>query len=94
MSASPRLSIASHVVWNDVDGDLVVFDPDDDRYHALNEVASSVWRGIAQGRTLPDIIGDLRERYAHDPAEIDAAVRHFVDEAIAHGLLHSITGDA
>ena len=86
------LSIAACVVWNDVEGDLVLFNSDDGAYHALNEVASHVWRSIAAGHAVRDILLDLHQAYQHDPTAIDEAVGHFIRLALDQGLLLSHSG--
>lgn len=81
------LTPAGHIVWNDVEGELVLFDSRDDRYHALNEVGSHVWRNIAHGCALSLVINDLCDQYQQDEAIIRADVQHFLAEALDKGLL-------
>lgn len=80
---------SKHVVWNDVEGELILFDSRDGCYHALNEVGSHIWREIAHGRPLPHIINDLCGRYDGDETAIRNGVRVFLSSARAKGLLHS-----
>jgi hypothetical protein len=84
---SPAGVIAASIVWNDVDGDLVLFNAADGKYHALNEVASQLWRAIAGGMALPDIVHALHRAYRQDVEVIDAAVRDFIGQALEQGLL-------
>ena len=84
----PAVVIPTHVVWNDVGGeDLVLFDRADGSYHALNAVARTIWRGIAQGREIAVIVDELAHAHAQDESIIAADVRVFLTEAIQKGLL-------
>jgi hypothetical protein len=81
------LSISRHVVWRDVEGDLVLFDERSGEYHTLNASASFVWRAIAGGKTLDAIAAAAA---ASSPERADAIagdVRAFVASALALGLL-------
>ena len=86
--------IPRHIVWQDVAGDLVLFNRDNESYHALNEIASSIWRSIAQSQPLAAIIDALGVEYHADAAMIACDVRQFVQEALQHGLLIAVMGDA
>ena len=86
----PALSIPDSVVWvdveADVDGDLVLFNSENDTYHSLDATAGYLWRGIAGGDDLGKIVAELTLRY-DDDGLIVHDVRAFVDEAVALGLL-------
>jgi hypothetical protein len=83
-----NLTPSDHVIWNDVAGELILFDSSDGSYHALNEVGSYLWRNIAHGRELSLIIKELSGQYKQDETTIKADVHHFLSEALAKGLLH------
>ena len=81
------LSIAPHIAWNNVEGELALFDSRDGSYHALNRSGAAIWRAIAAGIPESGIADRLAD--AHDaPREMIAAnVREFIDTALAKGLL-------
>jgi Coenzyme PQQ synthesis protein D (PqqD) len=83
-----ELTPSKHTIWNDVEGELVLFDSRDGSYHALNEVGSYIWRNIAHGRELSLIIQDLHNQYQQDETAIRADVQLFLSDALAKGLLH------
>lgn len=88
-ASSVQPSISVHVAWNDVPGELVLFDTRDGSYHALNRTASQIWRGIAQGLLFRDIAQDCAVMFCVDDADAADAVACFVAEAVALGLLTS-----
>jgi hypothetical protein len=87
LSSWPPLAIADHVVWVDVEGDLVLFDSRESKYHSLDAAASAIWRCIAAGVSPADIVAALEGDYAADEGEVAVGVREFLQEAIGLGLL-------
>lgn len=81
------LVIPGHVVWNDVAGELVLFNSDDGTYHALNAVASGLWRSIASGAPLADLVASLCRAHRQDAAVIETDVRLFIERALDQDLL-------
>lgn len=88
------VAVPAHVAWRRVDEELVLFDERDGSYHALNAVASAVWRGLDAGLTLEAITGALSARYQAPTDEIARDVAAFVDAALAKGLLERRDGHA
>ena len=81
------IRIAPSIAWNNVDGELAVFDPRDGRYHALNGSAAAIWRGIAEQQPIPAIVARLAEQHEAPPERIAADVSAFVEAALDKGLL-------
>jgi PqqD family protein of HPr-rel-A system len=81
------LSIADHISWQNVPGELALFDTRDGRYHALNGTAAEIWRGIAAGQEPAEIAADLRTRHDAPDEEIEQAVEDFIAAARDKGLL-------
>lgn len=87
-------SVAPHIVWSDVDGELVLFDRNDARYFGLNTSASAIWRGLAKGDSIAALIDALAAAHAIARAEIADEVQAFADDAVAQGLLLPIDSPA
>ena len=72
-----------HVIFTDVDGSGgVLVDLNSKQYYQLNETASLVWRGLANGTPAGAIAKELTEAYdvtlEHAQASVDAVIRHFI----------------
>jgi hypothetical protein len=70
-----------HVIFTDLDGvEGVLVDLNTKQYYRLNETASLIWRGLANGRLVIDIAREMTERYdvtlEHAQASVEAAVRN------------------
>jgi hypothetical protein len=85
--SGPLLSIASHISWNPVAGELVLFDCRDGAYHALNGSGAEIWRAIVSGLDEQQTIDALAERYDAPREAIARNVREFIDAALAKNLL-------
>jgi len=81
------LSIADHISWQNVPGELALFDVRDGRYHALNGTAAEIWRAIAAGQSPAEIAAALRARHEAPAGEIEQAVEAFIAAARDKGLL-------
>ena len=80
--------VPDHVSWSDVDADLVVFNQQDGTYHALDRVASDIWRALARRGNCGAAFAELHERYPDAAAAVIADdLRGFVDRAARLGLL-------
>jgi hypothetical protein len=81
------LTIPTYITWQDVDGELALFDERDDRYHSLNGTAAAIWRGIAAGMDRTMLTDQIASGFQVRPEEIAPDIEAFADAAIALGLL-------
>jgi hypothetical protein len=81
------LIVPDHIVWNDVEGDLVLFDSRRQNYYTLDETASAIWRCIALGGSYSATIGQLCARYDAPKAVIAADALSFAQDALEAGFL-------
>jgi hypothetical protein len=81
------LKAAPWVSWNPVEGALALFDARDGSYHALNESAADIWRGLAEGDAPDTVAARLAARHGISAEQLAGDVAGFVDAALAKGLL-------
>jgi len=81
------LRIAPHISWNNVEGELALFDSRDGSYHALNGSAAAIWRAIAAGQDEPGVADALAARFEAPRSAIAEQVAEFIAAARAKGLL-------
>lgn len=81
------IRIAPWVSWVDEAASLVLFDGRDASYHALNQSASAIWRGLGASGDLATVAAAIAAEYGLATDEADAAVQAFVGGALAKGLL-------
>lgn len=81
------LRIPDHIVWQDVPGDLALFDTQRGVYHALNGSAAAIWRVLAAGIDPATIAHRLAEQHAAPLEAIASDVAAFLADARANALL-------
>ena len=73
-----------HVIFTEFDGaEAVLVDLDSKQYYLLNETASVIWRGLANGTPPAGIARQITELYdvtlAHAEASVLAAIGQFIE---------------
>ena len=81
------VTIAPHVSWHPVDGELALFDMRDGTYHILNTTAAAIWRGLIDTQTPAACAEALAARYGAPHAEIREGIDAFIALALEKGLL-------
>ncbi|GAA0312188.1 hypothetical protein GCM10009087_22900 [Sphingomonas oligophenolica] len=81
------LTIPTYITWQDVDGELALFDERDGRYHLLNGTAATIWRAIAAGMDRAMLIDQIAAGFQAKPEEIIADIDAFAAAAVAKGLV-------
>jgi hypothetical protein len=56
-------------------------------YYGLDAVGTRIWEMLGQGLALPAIRDRLAADYAVEPAAVEADMRLFLDDLLAHRLL-------
>ncbi|MFB9378509.1 PqqD family protein [Kineococcus gynurae] len=84
--ASGRVALrADDLVWNEVDGQIVVLDTTRSTYLAITGAGVSLWPLLVAGTTRHDLVEHLLAVYAVDRATAEADVAEFLTDAA--GLL-------
>ncbi len=87
VDAGARLRPRPDLVSVRLGGELLLFEPDARRLHALNASAALVWQRIDGASTVGDIAAGLGERYAPDRALVEQDVAAVLDRLVGLGLL-------
>jgi len=76
-----------HVVFTDFDGEGILVDLNAKRYYQLNETAMVVWKGLEQGKTLNEIVGDVTASYEVTAEHASRSVLKIVDDFQSYKLV-------
>ena len=79
--------IPPHIIWQDVPGELALFDAHNQTYSALNGSAAAIWREIGRGSGQAEIVSALASAYGAPREELAADVAAFIADALDKGLL-------
>ena len=87
MSAT-NLIAGKHVVVADFDGgEGILVDLNTKRYFQLNETAMIVWKGLEQGKSLPEIVADFTTSYEVEPDRATLSVQRVLDSFQTYKLV-------
>jgi len=77
-----------HVVFTDFDGNEgILVDLNTKKYYQLNETAMLIWKGLEQGKTVNEIVGDVTASYEVTAEHANRSVRKIVDDFQSYKLV-------
>lgn len=91
MSGLAAFRIPSHVLYREVDGQMVLLDVEREEYFGLNEVGADIVTEVTSG-TVDAALTTLAGRYEVDPAVLRADTEALLAELLAAGLLAPVDG--
>ncbi|HXJ83220.1 MAG TPA: PqqD family protein [Candidatus Methylomirabilis sp.] len=77
----------SRVVYEVLEGEVLVVNLDSGHYYILDGTAAAIWQQLVDGATPAEVAHALSTRYPADGETILEAVRRFVAELTEEGLL-------
>lgn len=84
------------VVWEELDGEVVIYDPARTTSHLLNPSAAVIWALLDGNATLAEVAADLAETFGVEPTAMLDDVSSTVAALEGQGLLadwHTATGE-
>ena len=76
------------VIFTDFDGEEgILVDLNTKRYYQLNETAMLVWKGLEQGKTVNEIVGDVTACYEVTAEHATRSVEKVVDNFQSYKLV-------
>jgi hypothetical protein len=95
---SETYTVSPDVIWAEGEDEINIYDSAHGEFQTLNSSGAEVWRLVAGGREIQDIVTELTGRYDNgDPREtalIAEDTRAFVAALLGQGLLIPANGDA
>ena len=85
---STDLIPGKHVVVTDFDGgEGILVDLNTKKYFQLNETAMVVWKGLEQGKSIPEIADDITSKYEVALDNATRSVERILDNFQSYKLL-------
>lgn len=82
-----RVRQAEDVLFQDLDGELVLLSTKTGEYYGLNDVGTRIWILLQEGWELPAIVKSLQARYEVRIDQLLTDVRKFLTDLEASGLI-------
>ena len=87
LTPSDSICRKSDVLSAEMDGMVVIMDPDEGVYFRLDAVGSDIWRRLYEPMTLASLIAGLIETYEGEPGAIEADTLALLDRMTEKGML-------
>jgi hypothetical protein len=88
MSHSERYAIdVETVVSETVDDEAIVVNLANGYYYSLDPIATLVWSAVQAGRSVAEMLADVRARYDCRAVDPESPLRAFLSALIAEGLI-------
>ncbi len=78
---------APQVASLDVDGEIILFEPDEHRAHLLSATASIIWPFLDGRTSLAELADDVTEAFGVDASVALADIEQFVAQMVERGFL-------
>ena len=83
-----------NVVYERFENEVVIIHFESGNYYSLENIGADIWRAIASGSTLNEIVNGLRHRYIDPPKDVESIVNQFVEELQQEQLIVPVDNDA
>ena len=80
-------SIPEHVVFQELDGEMVLLDLERSRYFGLDEVGARAWQLMAGQADLEVVVATLLDEYDVEEATLRRDLGALIEELAGHGLI-------
>ena len=75
------------VIWKEIDGKVTVLLLESGSFFELNKVGGTVWKLLAEGKTISAIIEHMAGTFAAPSHQLTKDVNVFIEHTIKKGLL-------
>lgn len=86
------LEIIPSVVFEEVDGELVLLELETGSYYGLNEVGASIFRALERGLALTSVVDDLHARYGVPREDLETDCAKLIEGLLQAGIVRRRTG--
>ncbi|MEH2424177.1 MAG: PqqD family protein [Nostoc sp.] len=84
---SPQLTIPANVLTQELGGEVVLVNLENEAYYSLNNVGSRMWQLLIEQGNVETATQQLLQTFAVDEATLRQDVAELVDELVQEGLL-------
>ena len=78
---------SNKTLWREVDGKVVVLLISSGNFIELNKTGSTVWKFLAEGKTVDGIVSAMLETYNVAREELVSDVNAYIGQMVSRGLL-------
>ncbi|MDD5084856.1 MAG: PqqD family protein [Candidatus Omnitrophica bacterium] len=75
------------IAWRTVEKEALIVNPKDSLIYPFNRVATRIWELADGGKTVAEIIDEIKNEFDASPETIERDVAEFIENLISKGLL-------
>jgi hypothetical protein len=87
LAFSGRTTVPSDVLWNEVEGELILLDLNTEKYFGLDETGATFWMALNRAPTIEEAYHELSATYQVEPEQLRADLKDLLQELVDRGLL-------
>lgn len=87
LTSKKKIKRNSGLVYNEIDGQVVMLNLKKEAYYSLNEVGSVIWTELSDPCTLEDLIKRLIEKYEISASRCSEDIEPFLNELVELGVI-------
>ena len=88
MEKNKKYHLPEYITYSKVDGEIVIFHGENNHYYSLNNVGSSVFRKVEQGKSKSEIFEELINEYrVEDEDALKEDVEEILLDLISEGII-------
>lgn len=81
------LKPAPKVIWEEVNGELVIYKLSSGNYFRLNTSGAVIWKFILENLSCAEIAKNMRDRFKQKSADVDKETDEFLDSLVNEELV-------
>jgi uncharacterized protein YeeX (DUF496 family) len=78
------------VPWQEIDDQVVIIQPQQQKVHELNEVAAFVWKNLNGTESIEQIIHTLPNEFEDIPSSVNTDIQQLLDVMCQEGLVECL----
>jgi hypothetical protein len=84
---SNHATVPTDVLWNEVEGELILLNLATEKYFGLDTTGAAVWAAVIGSPTIEDACRELLATYDVEPERLRTDLQDLLREMTRHGLL-------
>ncbi len=87
MNLNQRITFADTVFAQEVDGEMVLLDMNSENYFGLDEVGTTIWQAMGQGKSLQEVLESVLKEYDVESDVLEKDLIRFVIQLLDNQLI-------
>jgi len=87
MNLDQKVTFSEIVFAQEIDGEMVLLDMENENYFGLDEVGTAIWQAMQEHGSLQEVLNALLEQYDVEAEVLEHDLSDFVEKLVDSGLV-------